>query len=151
MITLIITCLIITQMVGYCKATQGNLDIEILQEGEIPFSYQGEQQMNYKMLKIGNNITYLTTRENTMDAQISRQELYQNEQYENLLQYGYPNKTADALGVNNEFEAYVATQEALYCLIEMKDPTLYQAEDARRTKNCKSNSFNYGKIRRFRC
>lgn len=139
MITVIMMCLIITQMAGYCKATEGNLDIEVLQEGEIPFFYQGEQQTNYKMLKVGNNITYVTNRESTIDTQLVRQELYQNDQYENLLQYGYPNKTKDDLGVDSNFEAYVATQEALYCLIEGKNPSLYQSEDVRRKKNCKSN------------
>ncbi len=129
-VKILIMCLLITQISGYCKADVINYEIEIMQEGELPFYYQGQNKKSYQMLKtIDEEMLYLINRTNVTDSQLSQEELYEDEQFEKIVEYGYPNKSIEEIGVNNEFEAYVATQEALYIIIEDKDINLYYAEN----------------------
>lgn len=132
LLTFIIMCLLIAQIGGYCKANTIDNTIEVLNEGELPFYYQGEEKTNYKMLKVNDYVLYLTNRNTqTIDSELAKEELSHNEKFDKILKYGYDylNKSLEELGVNNDFEAYVATQEALFYLIEHKNINNYHAEN----------------------
>ncbi|MCI8482582.1 MAG: Cys-Gln thioester bond-forming surface protein [Clostridia bacterium] len=128
-ITITAMCLILTQFTGYCKAERVNHTVEIVQQGQLSFYYEGQEKRYYKMLKTGDNMIYLVDKTNTIDTTLTQEELYHNELYEKILEYGYPNKSLSQLGANNEFEAYVATQEAMYYFIENRNLDLYHAEN----------------------
>lgn len=132
LLTFIIMCLLIAQIGGYCKANTIDNTIEVLNEGELPFYYQGEEKTNYKMLKVNDYVLYLTNRNTqTIDSELVKEELSHNEKFDKILKYGYGylNKSLEELSVNNDFEAYVATQEALFYLIEHKNINNYHAEN----------------------
>lgn len=71
-----------------------------------------------------------------------------NESIATILACGYPNKTAIELGVNNENDAYFATQIALWSKIEGYDINKFQGNNTKvlnAIKNIYTNSENYTK------
>ena len=52
-----------------------------------------------------------------------------NNQIWRAVKNGYPYKTAKEMGLESEFDAYVVTKHAIYCLIGQSDINLYKAED----------------------
>ena len=54
-----------------------------------------------------------------------------------LLAVGYPNKTVEELGLSNEDEAYLATQVAMWSILEGYNPNTIRAESEEVTKAIK--------------
>ena len=52
-----------------------------------------------------------------------------NNQIWRAVKNGYPYKTATEMGLESDFDAYVVTKHAIYCLIGQSDINLYKAED----------------------
>lgn len=62
--------------------------------------------------------------------------------------YGYPYRTPEEMGVDNKYDAFVATKQAVYCQIYNYDPaTRYRGGDERGTKiaNAIVNLVNEGR------
>lgn len=51
---------------------------------------------------------------------------------------GYPYKSASELGCDDESQAYLATKQAVYCMIYNRDPNLYKGIGAGRREMFKS-------------
>lgn len=129
-VTIGLVFLILLQTIGNCYAEGYDWSIKIVFEGELPFYYQGEEKANYKILERGGSTIYTFDRNNEYVADNLGQEIiYENQEYQEVLNQGYPAKTMKQLGTNTQIEAYIATQEAIYNIKENKDPSKYVAED----------------------
>lgn len=129
-LTIGLVFLILLQTIGNCYAERYDWSIKIVFKGTLPFYYEGEEKTNYKILERGGSIIYTFDRNNEYVADnLSQETIYENQEYQEVLNQGYPAKTIQQLGTNTQIEAYIATQEAIYNIKENKDPSKYVAED----------------------
>lgn len=65
---------------------------------------------------------------------VTTQELLSNVKVWRAIINGYPYKTATELGCNTNEEAFIATKQAVYCMIYNREPSEYMAYDDRETR-----------------
>lgn len=129
-IIIIIISLIMVQVQMKVQVKAMDIPLEIIQELKMSFSYQGKQEKNYKVLKKDKHYVYLTnSNQNEIGNNYSEETLDYSEQYNKILEYGYPNKSAEEMGVDSEAEAYIVTQEMIYYISEKREINLYQAQN----------------------
>lgn len=127
-IVMICICLLYTNVKAF--TIDPNQRVYIVYDEVMPYHYEAEEKVNYKMLQYKDTVLYTFNRDNSdVITLLTNQEIYSNPVCEKILENGYPAKTYQELGVNNEIEAYFATQEAIYALLEKKDVSKYIAEN----------------------
>lgn len=98
------------------------------------FTYSGEKIENQYISYIESGIEYPIYKLNMEEQSLNNVncKLESNSENSNvlwkILQYGYPYNSLENIGVSNEDEAYSVTQEAIYCLLNLRDITKYQSE-----------------------
>lgn len=102
----------------------------IVYDDEVPYHYEAEEKVNYKMLEYNGSVLYTLNRDNDIVMTLfTNAETYSDSICEKIIENGYPVKTYEELGVDNKQEAYFATQEAIYAYLENKDIDKYIAEN----------------------
>ena len=97
---------------------------------ELPYYYEGEEKSSYDILEYkGKKVYKLEKNNNSLKEQISNVTRYNNIEIRNIFDGGYPMCMYEHLGCDNWYEAYIATQEAIYCKLENKDVNKYIAEN----------------------
>lgn len=124
----IVVAMLIIQTIGECKAEGENVDITVQTTMAFPFHYGEEQKTNYKILKYGDKVVYSLNRQNNNSSNCGEMEPYTNDEIIRIIESGYPNIDSEKLGLSNNEQAYVATQEAIYMALENKDIALYEEE-----------------------
>lgn len=124
---LIIVTIISTLNISKATLKDENLIIMAVWNSTIPYSYNEEERMDVKR-DCKNRDTGKLTPAYTLKKSDARHsvyplqlEIYQNEDIKNILKHGYGIKTAEELQCNNEVEAFLATQEAIYILMEKRN------------------------------
>ena len=128
---IIITTLIILLSTNVQALTMDpNERAYICYDDEVPYHYEAEEKVRYKMLDYKDSVLYTLNRDNTIVMTLfTNAESYVDAVCERILENGYPNKTYQELGLSNRQQAYFATQEALYAYLENKDMEKYIAEN----------------------
>lgn len=122
-ITITTKCSAITNIVEDTK-------IYIQEKLDVPYHYANEEKSDYYKLHYDGNQVYALGRYNdSSNIIVTNGEQCNNLNINTILENGYPMKTDTALGCANYKEAYLATQEAIYCKLENKDVDYYIAED----------------------
>ena len=134
MIICIITCILIIQTMGTCRAEGENEGITVQTTMAFPFHYGEEQKTIYKILQYGDKVAYSINRQINNSNNYGEMIAYTNDEIIRIIEAGYPNIEAEKLGLSNKEQAYVATQEAIYASLENKDLTLYEEEAPLGTK-----------------
>ncbi|MBO5479299.1 MAG: Cys-Gln thioester bond-forming surface protein [Clostridia bacterium] len=125
----IITILLGTNVKAFTVDTTARASIVF--DDKMPYHYEAEEKVNYKMLTYkGGKVLYTLNRNNDIVMTLfTDAESYLDSVCERILENGYPAKTYQELGVSNGNEAYFATQEAIYAYLENKDINKYIAEN----------------------
>lgn len=104
--------------------------ISINKKVTLPFYYEDEEIREYEIITCQANQVYKLQREGNLSNSIATNGKEHNDLIiRRILANGYPLQTESKLGCNNWEEAYIATQEAIYCKIENKDVNKYIAEN----------------------
>lgn len=125
MLIIIITtkCSAITNIVKDTK-------VYVVEKLDTPYHYANEEKTDYYKLHYNGNQVYALGRYNdTSNIIVTNGEQYNDSDIYHILENGYPVKTDTNLGCANWQEAYIATQEAIYCKLENKDVDYYIAEN----------------------
>lgn len=128
MIICIITCILIIQTIGGCRAEGENVDITVQTSMSFPFRYEDESKQIYKILQCGDKVAYSLNRETRNSDNYSELEPYTNDEIIRIIEAGYPNVEIEKLGLSTSEQAYAVTQEAIYATLENKDLSLYKKE-----------------------
>lgn len=135
MIICIITCILIIQTIGGCRAEGENVGITQITSMAFPFHYGEEIKQTYRIFQYGNRVAYTLNRSiYPIGNSYSEIESYTNDEIIRIIEAGYPNIEPEKLGLSNNEQAYVATQEAIYATLENKDLSLYEKEAPLGTK-----------------
>lgn len=107
-----------------------NSRMYILEELEAPYHYLNEEKADYKIRSLnGNSIYALGKYDDTDNEMVTSGTQYVNAEINHILENGYPMQMESTLGCINWQEAYLATQEAIYCKLENKNINNYIAEN----------------------
>lgn len=129
LIGVIITIFVILQTNVKAFTINTAIRANIVYDDVMPYHYEGEEKVNYKMLTYRDTNLYTLNRNNDVVMTLfTTADKYQEEVCEKILENGYPIKTYEELGLSNKKEAYFATQEAIYAYLEKKDISKYIAE-----------------------
>lgn len=148
-IIILINILILNILFGYCqvKGATESINTYIHKSGILPFYHQDRQNVNqYNLiLDYNDNVVYQKS-EDQKDIQgtINKKQKVSNSTIIEILNNGYPNKTPQELGCDNIEEAYMATQEAIYTIVDNKNIdnyTLYN-ESGRKVINAMKTILN---------
>lgn len=94
----------------------------------VAYSKDGKEYPAYCLNKnldgITSNVTY----------SVSTEELLTNTKVWRTIINGYPYKTATELGCDTDEEAFIATKQAVYCMLYDREVDEYNAEDARQQR-----------------
>lgn len=130
----VITCILIIQTIGQCRAVGENIGITVRTSVSFPFRYEEETKQIYKILQYGDKVAYSLNREIRNSNNYSQLEPYNNDEIIRIIEAGYPNIEIEKLGLSNSEQAYAVTQEAIYATLENKDMSLYKEESLLGTK-----------------
>lgn len=112
---------------SYASLIDENLIIMAVWNSDIPYAYKEEEAMAVKRdcknrdtgeLRPAYTLKKSDARHSVYPLQL---EIYQNEDVKNILKHGYGIKTVEELQCNNEVEAFLATQEAIYIVMEKRN------------------------------
>lgn len=107
-----------------------NSRMYILEELEAPYHYLNEEKADYKIRSLNGNSIYALGKYNDTDNEmVTSGTQYVNAEINHILENGYPMQMESTLGCINWKEAYLATQEAIYCKLENKNINNYIAEN----------------------
>lgn len=130
LIILIVVIMMMFQSNVYAFLIDPTTRARIVYDNTMPYHYEGEEKVKYKMLEYGDNVLYTLNRNNSIVMTLfTSTEGYTDYVCERILENGYPAKTYEELNLNSEFEAYFATQEAIYAYLEKRDISKYIAEN----------------------
>lgn len=122
-ITIATKCSAITNIVEDTK-------IYIQEKLDVPYHYANEEKSDYyRMHYSGNQIYALGRYNDSSNIIVADGKQCNNLEINHVLENGYPMQTDTTLGCANYKEAYLATQEAIYCKLENKDVNYYIAEN----------------------
>lgn len=112
------------------KGATETINTYIHKSGILPFYHLDRQNINqYNLiLDYNDNVVYQKS-ENQKDIQetINKEQKVSNTTIIEILNNGYPNKVPKDLGCDNIEEAYMATQEAIYTIVDNKNIDNYIA------------------------
>mgnify|MGYP001043655453 CR=1 FL=1 len=135
MIICMVTCILIIQTIGQCRAEGENVEITKIASKVFPFHYGEEPKQTYRILQCGDKVAYTLNRSiYPIGNNYSEIEPYNNNELIRIIEAGYPNIEIEKLGLSSSEQAYVVTQEAIYATLENKDLTLYEKEASLGTK-----------------
>lgn len=123
-VTLIITLQIVVP--SFASGTINNPIIKM--EEEKCLTYENNEQIPYRMLELNQQPVYrISSEEETSTNYISNNytEL-ENQEIINTIKFGYPSYSKEELNCETDFEAYIATQEAIYTIYNHRDFSKYQ-------------------------
>ena len=105
-----------------------NQRVEVIQEGQKELTYPYNTTFPNRMLQYNGKLVYNINSLNEKISQIEIEKIqeYSNSEISNIILAGYPYKTPEELNCQNEFEAYIATQEAIYYILEPRDIGKYK-------------------------
>lgn len=119
------------------------LRVSIIYSQDTPYHYETEESREYKMLsyKAGTILYFLQKDQTNIITAFTDAESQKDNILQRILENGYPAKTPRELEVNNENEAYFATQEAIYAYLEHKimDKYIIENEEGKRIIDCATN------------
>lgn len=122
-ITIATKCSAITNIVKDTK-------IYIQEKLDVPYHYANEEKSNYYKMHYDSNQIYALGRYNdSSNIIVADGNQCNNLEINHVLENGYPIKSDTTLGCADYKEAYLATQEAIYCKLENKDVNYYIAEN----------------------
>ena len=114
-ITIATKCSAITNIVKDTK-------IYVQEKLEVPYHYANEEKSDYyKLHYSGNTIYSLGRYNNSSNIVVSDGEECNNLEINHILKNGYPMQNETSLGCANYKEAYLATQEAIYCKLDISN------------------------------
>lgn len=126
---IIVGMIIVILLTNWCTianaATKGQ--VEVIQEEQKDLTYLYNANFKDRMLQYEGKLVYSI---NALNEKIKELEIEETREYENLIVKniilsGYPYKTPEELKCEDEFEAYIATQEAIYMANEPRDLETY--------------------------
>lgn len=100
-------------------------------EEEKHLIYQNNEDCLDRMILVNSEPAYkLSSKyENDFNYKVDNLIELDNKEIIKILQFGYPYKTTEELNCNDEFEVYVATQEAIYTVYDNRDINSYEIKD----------------------
>lgn len=113
--------IIIFNLGGISKAATQVIDVIQQAQKDLTFPYNTnfpDRRLQYDG-KVVYNLTALN--EKVQSIQLETLQAFENAQISNIILSGYPYKTPEELNCQDEFEAYLATQEAIYMDYEPRD------------------------------
>lgn len=129
----IIIVMLVSLIATKCSAIttiDENSRMYILEELEAPYHYLNEEKADYKIRSLNGNSIYALGKYNDTDNEmVTSGTQYENAEINHILENGYPMQMESTLGCINWQEAYLATQEAIYCKLENKNINNYIAEN----------------------
>lgn len=127
-LTLII--LITTKCSAITTIAEGR-NIFIQEKVEVPYHYANEPKADCNILSYDDKEIYALGEYNdSSNVIVTDGAYYKDEEINHILENGYPMQMYTALGCADWKEAYMATQEAIYCKTQNKDIDRYIAENA---------------------
>ncbi len=130
---IIMTVVLISLIATKCSAItiiEANTSIYVQEELEVPYHYLNEQKSDYKIRIYNANQVYaLGKYRDSSNETVTNGEQYKDIQINHILENGYPMQEHTVLGCANWKEAYLATQEAIYCTVLNRDVNKYVAEN----------------------
>lgn len=121
--------IIISTQCSAITITEGS-SIDIRKTIEVPYHYENEEKTNYFIILYNTEQIYSLGKYNILsNTRVSKGQEYNNIEIRNILENGYPIQMYSTLGCANWEEAYIATQEAIYCKLENKNVNKYIAEN----------------------
>lgn len=129
-ITIILIMLLMQITVGSFAANKAYNPI-IIEQDEKHLIYENNNQYADKMLEISEQTVYrLSSEDEGNNNYVSDNFVdFENEAIMNLIKFGYPNYSKEELNCNTDFEAYVATQEAIYTIYNNRNIRNYVIKD----------------------
>ena len=127
----IITVILVLQM-AIPSFSAGEINNPVIQaEEEKHLVYENNEQIPNRMLMLNQQPVYKLSSEDEVNnnyvsnkyAELKRPEIV------NTIKFGYPNFTKEKLNCETDFEAYIATQEAIYTMYNNRDLSKYQIRD----------------------
>ncbi len=94
--------------------------------------YDGNGSNMDQMANVNSNAIYKlsSVKEEKFNYVIHEVTTFEEQEIIDIIHAGYPYKTKEELKCDSEFEAYVATQEAIYTVYDKRELSKYQAKDA---------------------
>lgn len=120
-IVAILIMMFLLSLGGTSKATTQILDV--IQQAQKDLTYPYNTSFPDRRLQYDGKVVYNLTalNEKVQSIEIDKLRTFENAQISNIILSGYPYKTPEELGCQDEFEAYLATQEAIYMDYEPRD------------------------------
>lgn len=107
-----------------------NTSIFVEEELEVPYHYLNEQKLTYKIRSYnGNQIYALGKYSDSLNETVTNGIQYKDTEMNHILENAYPIREYIDLGCANWKEAYLATQEAIYCTLLNRNVNDYIAEN----------------------
>ncbi len=129
-ISIILMLIIIVATKCSAFTTVEGARISINKRIELPFYYEDEGKGKCEIVTCQANQVYKLQRsENSSNSIATKGQEHNDLNLRRILANGYPLQTESRLGCNDWQEAYIATQEAIYCKLENKDVNKYIAEN----------------------
>lgn len=126
----IITLIILITSKCSAMAIIGGTNFNIRKTIELPYYYENEEKESMDILAYNSNQVYaLGKYDNVINRTVTAGKQCNNSDIIAILDNAYPIQTHTSLGCANAEEAYIATQEAIYCKLENKDINKYIAEN----------------------
>lgn len=127
----LIAIIAILQIVVPCYAT-GTINNPIIHaQEEKHLTYENNEQIPNRMLLLNQQAIYKLSSEdeaNTNYITNNYTEL-ENQEIINVIKFGYPNYSKEDLNCQTNFEAYIATQEAIYTIYNHRELSKYNIKD----------------------
>lgn len=128
-LAIIILIILITTKCNAIAIIEGT-SINIRRSIEVPYHYEDEEKSKYDLLVYNNNQIYALSKcDNLSNKTVTNGEKCNDLEIVTILDNAYPMQMHTTLGCADEIEAYIATQEAIYCKLENKDINKYVAEN----------------------
>lgn len=126
---ILVLIIIISTQCNAITITEGS-NIDIRKTIEVPYHYENEEKTNYPIMLYNTEQIYALEKCNILsNTRVSKGQECNNIEIRNILENGYPIQMYSSLGCANWEEAYIATQEAIYCKLQNKNVNKYIAEN----------------------
>lgn len=126
---IILLIIIISTQCSAITITEGS-SISVEKTVEVPYHYENEAKTNCYMILYNSQRMYsLGKYDVPSNTRVSRGQQCNDVAIKNILENGYPIQMYSVLECANWEEAYIATQEAIYCKLENKNINKYIAEN----------------------
>lgn len=129
-IMIVMLMILITTKCSAITTIEKDTDIYVEEILETPYHYANEKKADYKIrLYNGNQVYALGKYNDSSNVIVTNGTQYKNAEINHILENAYPMQMYTTLGCADWKEAYLATQEAIYCKLENKKVDQYVAEN----------------------